>query len=362
MSDGSFVQTYRETYKGRFPTALHGQRHPLAALSHPSSPLALEISPDGTLIAVANRDFTVDLWRLSNMETRERQLSGHGSGVVCLSFSQDSRFLASGSADGKLCIWDLAKGSRIHLIEQDGEITRTGFSPDSTSIFVISLNGRPGERAMLRVWGIPADSSPLSVRFTCKEPFEVATFSSDGTRIAAMTKDGLFEIHDATSGALLSSGSAEMHPSSIVLSSGTNLMAVSNGLHIQLWNLLGTPVRTAEMEVERKDRTHALSISPNGRYLIHGSTVWGIERASAIEDAPLWHHLPRALHQYRKGPGSLLSYEDGWIYSAHPRGPLVQIPSYYDIHSGTPWRAYGPKVVFAPEDKIVVVDCSTLLR
>jgi hypothetical protein len=178
--------------------------------------------------------------------------------------------------------------------------------------------------------------------------------------IAAVTEEGSFEIRSTSTGALVSSGNAATSPLDIALSPDGGRLAILDGFHIQLWEVQDVSTQVADMIVATTGKMHSLSISSNGGYLLHGSTVWDIE----ANPPSLWNglRLPTALQSYRKGPGSILSYDEGWIRSAHPQGPLVEIPSYYNIDSDTTWRAHGSKVIFATESgSLVLVDCHKLL-
>ena len=65
-------------------------------------------SPDGRMLAEV-RDFSnkvIRIWEVSTGSLR-REFKGHEGSVLALAFSPDSRYLASGSADTTVLIWDL---------------------------------------------------------------------------------------------------------------------------------------------------------------------------------------------------------------------------------------------------------------
>ncbi|MXV83024.1 hypothetical protein F4X88_21740 [Candidatus Poribacteria bacterium] len=75
----------------------------------PMNPLCL--SSDNKLLAYASPDNTILIW---SMEDKERIscFTEQTSSVYALSFSPCGRFIASGSRDGLLNVWDVAKGTR----------------------------------------------------------------------------------------------------------------------------------------------------------------------------------------------------------------------------------------------------------
>ncbi len=66
----------------------------------------LAFSPDGKFIASGSSDSTICLWNIMGNPTAQFLL-GHEQEVNCLAFSPDGKLIVSGSIDGILCLWDL---------------------------------------------------------------------------------------------------------------------------------------------------------------------------------------------------------------------------------------------------------------
>ncbi|GIJ63493.1 hypothetical protein Vau01_110090 [Virgisporangium aurantiacum] len=65
-------------------------------------------SPDSTLIATADVENNVHLWRAADTAAPVRSLAGPAGWAVA--WSPDGRTLATGSPDGPLRLWDAATG------------------------------------------------------------------------------------------------------------------------------------------------------------------------------------------------------------------------------------------------------------
>ena len=71
-----------------------------------------------------------------------RLMTGHKSAVLCLAFSPDGRFLASGSSDRRVLVWDIAYGHLLaELSHHKSIISGLAFSREGT-VLASSAIGR----------------------------------------------------------------------------------------------------------------------------------------------------------------------------------------------------------------------------
>jgi WD40 repeat protein len=70
---------------------------------------SLAISRDGALLAVGNRDASLELWNTTTKTVRS--FIGHEMGVSFLCFSADGTFLCSSSDEGSARCWDVQSGA-----------------------------------------------------------------------------------------------------------------------------------------------------------------------------------------------------------------------------------------------------------
>jgi len=75
-------------------------------------------------------------------------LRGHGDGVRAVAFDPAGRYLASGSLDGTIRLWDVSSGHTIHVMAgHRGRVAAVALSPDGTMLASGGLDD-----ALIRLW------------------------------------------------------------------------------------------------------------------------------------------------------------------------------------------------------------------
>jgi WD40 repeat protein len=129
-------------------------------IRHNTNPNAtVDVSPDGQFIASSARDQAasdpaVKVWKLNWDGTYSdfRTLKGHVGFVWKVAFSPDSRYLASGSWDSTVKVWDLKAPASVEPVTLRGHagfIRSLAFSPDGRRL--ASASGYEGH-GEIRVW------------------------------------------------------------------------------------------------------------------------------------------------------------------------------------------------------------------
>lgn len=88
-------------------------------------------SPDGKLLALASvgDNYIIDLWdRVSGRYAAT--LRGHTNIIFSLAFRPDSCWLASGSGDDTLRLWDVREKKLVHTLSLGDSVGAVDFSPD----------------------------------------------------------------------------------------------------------------------------------------------------------------------------------------------------------------------------------------
>jgi WD40 repeat protein len=109
------------------------------------------------------------------------RLRGPRHPILCLAFSPDGRWLASGSEDGHVQLWDAATGAEVRTLStsaQSKSLVSLAFSPDSTRLDAASF-----EQAV-KLWD-PASGQEVFTLYGESSGVLCLAFSRDGSRLAS---------------------------------------------------------------------------------------------------------------------------------------------------------------------------------
>jgi WD40 repeat protein len=81
---------------------------------------ALRISPDGRWMATGSDDHTVRIWDLQT-KSLKHTLKGHEDEVNAVAWHPDSRMLAVTADDGRLTVWDTQTGQKLVTVQEGNE-------------------------------------------------------------------------------------------------------------------------------------------------------------------------------------------------------------------------------------------------
>ena len=112
-------------------------------VGHSSRVETLAFRPGGTdedaaalpLLASGGADIAVKLWDLAT-GTEARSLEGHEHVVMALAFSPDGNWLASGSGDGTVRLWNVKTRRQRVLVVESGRVNGLAFSPDGKKLAI----------------------------------------------------------------------------------------------------------------------------------------------------------------------------------------------------------------------------------
>ena len=119
--------------------------------SHPGPIYAVAISPNNRIVASGGADRSsrgnaepnglIKMWDLQTKELLP--ILPYNSPVSTIAFSPNSRWIAGGSGDGTIRVWDAGTGDLIHEFnDHTASVWKVDFSPDSKWILSVSLDGR----------------------------------------------------------------------------------------------------------------------------------------------------------------------------------------------------------------------------
>jgi WD40 repeat protein len=241
-------------------------------------PTRVAFSPDGKMLATADR--LSKMCRLWDVATGKelRQLQGHQNDVRGIAFSPDGKRIATASADQTIRLWDPANGKEQLRIDAAGLVGRLAYSPDGKWIATASEDG------IIHLWD-PAtgkEQRQLSGDKKASERKKASgriVFSPDGKRLASSSQDGTIRLWDMTTfkQSHVLAGKQENDDASIAFSPDGALLASGHADGtIRLWDVgKGTEKRRWQAGVAE---VRAVAFSPDGKTLASGGYYWATIR------------------------------------------------------------------------------------
>jgi energy-coupling factor transporter ATP-binding protein EcfA2 len=190
--------------------------------------LSVSFSPDDQVLATANWDKTVKLWRVSD-GTLLKTLP-HSGKVFGVKYSPDGRMLASGSDDKRVRVWDAQTGKLLKTFTDEDEVDRVSFSPDNQ--WVVSS----GRDKSVKLWNVSGNGSPI--KFSHGDRTFQATFSADGRLIASAGFDETVKVWQIADQKLLATYWHDDQVNSVKFSpTEPTLVSTSDDKTIRVWTL-----------------------------------------------------------------------------------------------------------------------------
>lgn len=245
----------------------------------------LAFNPDGQTLALGGADSLV-LWDIKACRQIGKMLVGHGSWVLCSTFSPDGKMLASGCADGNVILWDTASRQKIgeSLRGHRNFVLGVAFSPDGE---VLASKGLDGTSILWSVRGKCVLEVPLTGQGGSAAEF---AFSPDGKILASGDESGRVSLWDVESASPAGPALVGLRGSvrCISFSPGGKTLASCIDSVIALWDV-GTRQRIRNFLSGHP--VSRLSFSPDGKALAtwgNDSTVvlWDVQTGGRVAELP----------------------------------------------------------------------------
>ena len=159
---------------------------------------SLSFSPDGRFLASGSRDCTVNVWEVGSW--RKIAVLRHGDWVNSVTFSPDGRFLVSGSGDCTVKVWDVRVGDwkERAILKHGGAVMSVAFSPDGRFL----ASGRGGDKTGIgevKLWEVGSWKEVTTLRGHSGRDIYSVAFSPNGKFLAAGSADGTIIIWEVGS-------------------------------------------------------------------------------------------------------------------------------------------------------------------
>ena len=169
-------------------------RADLPPLDHGASVSALAYDPTGTALASGGMDRTVRVWSATSGRRRLGPLS-HPHQLTSLAFSPDGRLLAGGGGatdmGGRILIWDASSGTISAKVECPRGVDSLSFSSDSRRIATC------GSDSVVQVWDATGGHETLSLDGRGGRVSAVL-FAPRDLRLYSAGRDGVVKLWDGS--------------------------------------------------------------------------------------------------------------------------------------------------------------------
>jgi eukaryotic-like serine/threonine-protein kinase len=312
----------------------------------------LATSPDGHWLASGSGDTTVMIWNV-NSHKPERRLLGHIAGVQALTFSPDGRILASGGRDHTIRLWDMNTGQQLCLLRgHSGVVNSLSFSPDGHWLVSQSKDG------LVKLWDVTSavqghtlTGSPIWLQHVALSP--------DGRRLATVGVDSvavsLWELPTRSCSFLTGHSNTVM---CTAFSPDGNILAT--GSHDQTARLWNVNDGKALATLSNGFPVGSLAFAPDGRTLVVGGSSWyfleGDKAGLQFWDVPsreatgtLPGDVSNIVEVAFSADGSLLAtgHKDGQVHLWDPKTRQL-------LHSfESPFRSLVISLAFSPTEPLL---------
>jgi polar amino acid transport system permease protein len=221
-----------------------------------------------------------------------------------LSLSADGKFLAAGTEDGAVIVWQMPAEIRTrvpagfdisaeapwrsqNLSGHKAAVIAVAFAPKGSELLSVSRDGQ------VRLWQPAVDNNSTVVLTVGGEWLVDAAFSGDLGRLATVDEAGVVEVWDLEGGSQVRAFDPIESPSqAVALSADGRLVAAGTGNDIAVWEVdSGERVQVMEGRWEdpeeqtdwlgHDDLVTTLAFSPDGELLVSGSAdttiIWELE-------------------------------------------------------------------------------------
>jgi WD40 repeat protein len=285
-------------------------------VGHTRDVWSVAFAPNGTYLASGSLDGSIRLWDVAEGKLRGR-IDAHRGGVLSVAISPDGRWLASGGLDNTVKLWDVATRTRRgqHPRYAGGTVQ---FSRDGRQLASPSPDG-------ICLWDVASRR-------------EAGTLAGDGrnAKALAFTPDGrsLVSGHDTRTGAnvriwdlctgrcqIARAGHEEVTAVSLSPDGSTLASADTRGL-LKLWSVANGTERAALRPLGRSQRVEpstilAVAFSPSGEWLAASLHLAGGPNVQIWNVRTL--EVRAAFEGHRSGVQSIVFSPDGSLMATGGR-------------------------------------------
>jgi len=172
--------------------ALNANQPPKRLQAATGSAAAIAVSPDGKRLAFSAQDNVIRIWDVEHNAVHA-ELHGHIDVIRNLVFSNDGKWLASSARDQSAYLWEADSGKLLHdLSKSANEPLSLAFTPDDGILAVSDSAGG------IRYWNLTAEPRDIAYVPTRDLPVTALAYSPDGKHFAIGGEQGFLSLWDVS--------------------------------------------------------------------------------------------------------------------------------------------------------------------
>jgi WD40 repeat protein len=150
-------------------------------------------SPDNKFLAVGSADGVVRLWNVTT-GLEARKCKGHTGGVTAVRFTPNGRFIVSASHDGSLRLWDVSTGNEERsFLGHQSVVLCLAVSSDGKTLY------SGGSDRVVRIWEVDSGKETRQIGGH-KLQITGMDLSPDDKKLLTASSDGTLRLWDAANG------------------------------------------------------------------------------------------------------------------------------------------------------------------
>ncbi|CAF0781386.1 unnamed protein product [Adineta steineri] len=233
----------------------------------------LAVSPSGLYLAAGSADCLIRLYNTSTSRLL-KLFVGHAAPISALCFVGNDH-LASGSNDGGLSVWDVANGHRLHILtpKHDKRVSELSSNQRGTQFASVSWD------SYVRIWDLQKARKETEIHLHPK-PVSSVAFHPDGFMLVTGCWDGIVRQWNVTSGQRKSVMRGHLSSIKTVAYSadGRYIASCSIDGECRLWNaLVGSQVGVISARISSiyfsPSGSELASAGNDGRVRVFSSTI-----------------------------------------------------------------------------------------
>ena len=316
-----------------------------AAFEEQQQITSISLSPSGKFIASGSREGSVYLWNILTGELSKKLYLG--SGIDSVAFSPiNEDLIAFGSNDRTVRVWDVANDEPVTLGIHKGWVSSVAFSP-SDGIHVASGSWDK----TIRIWNSKQRKLAIGPLKGHTDHVLALSYSPDGKRLVSGSYDNTVRIWNSLTGRLLSTliGHSSFVYSVAYSFDGSRIVSGSRDKTILVWDAQSGQIVCGPITGHDK-WVRSVCFSPDGKRILSGS--W--DNTAHVCDAITGRTFFPPFSGHTLSVESVCFFPDGRHFATGSFDGTIRIWTLDTILDGTNWELRDDNWVVGENGKLMM--------